>query len=118
MGFFSWLDCKTGEQTKVGVLRPVYVLVPQKYGGGAIIEPCYDGYGNFGGYDIFELFAKWNHCPRKKGIDFRDIGIDVYCDWENDNGVVIQYPIKMTYDQNAIYEQCEPSFSDPLQGCN
>lgn len=60
MGQFSWLDCKTEEQVLDNVCRDVYVLVPKEFGGGHIKETCYDGYGNFGGHDIYDLVAEWN----------------------------------------------------------
>ena len=60
MGQFSWLDCKTEEQIVDDKVRDVYVLVPKEFGGGHIKETCYDGYGNFGGHDIFDLVADWN----------------------------------------------------------
>ena len=60
MGQFSWLDCKTGEQILDDVERNVYVLVPREFGGGHIKETCYDGYGQFGGHDIYDLVADWN----------------------------------------------------------
>lgn len=60
MGQFSWLDCKTGEQVLDGVQRNSYLLVPEKFGGGHIEETCYEGYGVFGGHDVFDLVADWN----------------------------------------------------------
>ena len=60
MGQFSWLDCITEEQIVDDKTRDVYVLVPKEFGGGHIKETCYDGYGNFGGYDIYDLVAEWN----------------------------------------------------------
>ena len=60
MGQFSWLDCKTGEQIVDGRKRNSYVLVPRRFGGGHIEEPCYEGYGVFGGKDVYDLVALWN----------------------------------------------------------
>lgn len=60
MGQFSWLDCRTEEQVLDNVERNVYVLVPQEFGGGHIKEECYDGYGRFGGHDIYDLVVDWN----------------------------------------------------------
>ena len=60
MGQFSWLDCITEEQIVDDKTRDVYVLIPKEFGGGHIKETCYDGYGNFGGYDIYDLVAEWN----------------------------------------------------------
>ena len=60
MGQFSWLDCISGKQIVDDKVKDVYVLVPKEFGGGHIVEHCYDGYGNFGGHDIFDLVATWN----------------------------------------------------------
>lgn len=63
MGQFSWLDCNTGEQILDDVVRDVYVKVPREFRetyGKHITEHKYDGYGNFGGYDIYDLVALWN----------------------------------------------------------
>ena len=163
MGQFSWLDCRTGEQVLDDVERDVYVLVPKEFGGGHIKETCYDGYGNFGGHDIYDLVAEWNKdylseeylekptldmyggdekyyqaALRRNQIavnkieDFkagmndaymtmvygdywkRMIGIDIAC--YDEQNASLKYPIKITHDQNAVYEECEPSLSDPNQG--
>ena len=65
MGQFSWLDCKTGEQIVDMKPRKSYVLVPRQFGGGHIEETCYEGYGVFGGHDVYDLVADWNrhHMP-------------------------------------------------------
>lgn len=160
MGQFSWLDCEDGSQILDDVNADVYVLIPQEFGGGHIHEGCYDGYGNFGDYDIYDLIVVWNRewiadnpdfvlpssdCKRladyawyefladeendfndivgkwedsEKGgaiwYELREIGIDIAC-YDEDNAA-IRYPIKITHDQNAVYEWCAPSKSDPNQG--
>ena len=60
MGQFSWLDCVDGSQIVDDKMVDVFVLVPKEFGGGHIKEPFYDGYGHFGGFDIFDLVAEWN----------------------------------------------------------
>ena len=137
MGQFSWLDCKTGEQVFDDVCRKVYVLVPKEFGGGHIEETCYNGYGDFGGQDIYELVVDWNmeHLDEYRRdntfecdwlhkcssveeafqtLPKRDIGISIAC-YDKDNAR-IAYPIKITHDPTAVYEDCEPSKSDPYQG--
>lgn len=171
MGQFSWLDCVTGEQILDNVARDVYVLIPKEFGGGRILEVMYDGYGHFGGQDIYELVAIWNRqylsenpkhvFPRalkrlqwvqdykkshpdyseevevyakekawyaayedlnipEEGIEYvsgyvlRHIGIEIAC-YDEDNEA-LRYPIKITHDVNAVYEDCGPSKSDPNQG--
>lgn len=148
MGQFSWLDCKTGEQVLDNVLRKVYVLIPQEFGGGHIEEECYDGYGHFGNLDIFDLIASWNRAfiPQMltlvkegtwtcripdedkqkmlnyafdniitdKNFERRNIGIYMAC-YDEDNAR-LPYPIKITHDKDAVYEECDPSNEDPNQG--
>lgn len=141
MGQFSWLDCISGEQVLDDVSRDVYLLIPKEFGGGHIKETCYDGYGRFGGYDVYELVADWNksfihtvlnelkpywtasldetnllNFAKGEPIDTekRIIGIDLAC-YDEDNAR-LRYPIKITHDPNAVYEQCAPSPSDPNQG--
>ena len=146
MGQFSWLDCITNEQVLDGVPRDVYVLVPKEFGGGHIKETCYDGYGHFGMYDIYELVVEWNKnhfdimfdnkdtwkcgdwvdCyredfiryskgePIRSGVYLRDMGITLAC-YDEDNERLM-YPIKITHDENAVYENCRPSEGDPNQG--
>lgn len=179
MGQFSWLDCKTNEQIIDDEVRDVYVLVPEEFKDiykSHIEEHCYDGYGHFGQYDIYDLVADWNrdyidaenfenYCLRtpkleqfsgtketkeeqryyyeralasnKKekqmlkdfcnhkyndiemiqmyGKDYkRLIGINIAC-YDEDNAM-LKYPIKITYDKDAIYEDCNMSNRDPNQG--
>ena len=71
MGQFSWLDCEDGSQIVDNKIADVYVLVPEEVGGGHIHERCYDGYGNFGGRDVYELVADWNRRYLKEHPDFR-----------------------------------------------
>lgn len=164
MGQFSWLDCVTGEQIIDDKRKSVYVLVPKEFGGGHIREGIYDGYGHFGGYDIYDLVAEWNKAelshrmlqapnPKNWGkydadyyrwaverhlrtldmlLDFKNgtsaedmkakygedwkrlIGIDIACyDEQNEE---LPFPIKITYDATAVYEDCKFSPSDPNQG--
>lgn len=72
MGQFSWLDCITNEQIIDNRQRDVFVLVPAAFGGGHIHEWCYDGYGNFGGHDIYALVANWN-CPELCNGDIKEV---------------------------------------------
>lgn len=145
MGQFSWLDCRTEEQVVDDKKRNVYVLIPKDFGGGHILEECYDGYGRFGGQDIYDLVADWNKqmIPeiirriRKRtwvcNASERDIknlenfyhGKDIDCDkrwlgiimacYDKDN-FALEYPIKITHTEWATYEDFGPSKSDPDQG--
>ena len=64
MGCFSYITADTERSISirysVSGTFPVAVLIPEEFGGGAIIENYYEGYGEFGGYDIFEMIATWN----------------------------------------------------------
>lgn len=200
MGVFSWLDCENNKQIKIGDNKPVYVLIPEEFGGGHIEESFYWGYGEFGGYDIYELVAEWNRkainpdkiklshfevsiddfgglwwrdkeklieegktpeeieklnyeCKLEKYNDYvktlekeretfrnfcildddeleekygncgskyeelkRNIGILLAC--YNKDNKKLPYPIKITHNPNAVYENCKYSKSDPNQGCD
>ena len=77
MGMFSWLDCITGEQVIDGRPRRSYLLVPEEFGGGHIEEPCYEGYGMFGGHDVYDLVADWN----RGHIDLDATSSKGWCEW-------------------------------------
>ena len=116
MGQFSWLDCKTGEQVLDNVERDVYLLVPKDFGGGHIVEHLYDGYGRFGRRDVYGLVAQWNKPEMCTGNDEEDrlVGIDIAC--YDEQNAALRYPIKITHDPDAVYEECNPSPNDPNQG--
>ena len=57
MGQFSWMFADKNNKQALNEGCPAYVALPD---GGYIYEPCYDGYGNFGGKDIYDLVADWN----------------------------------------------------------
>ena len=63
MGQFSWLYSDTNKQVVDNKEADAYLLVPEPYQeeyGKYILETCYDGYGHFGNYDVYELVALWN----------------------------------------------------------
>lgn len=146
MGQFSWKYSDTKKQLVNGKRADTYLLVPpefqEKYGK-AIYEPCYNGYGRFGGYDIYELIALWNkemipeiiekirlgewRCGSEQDIpnlqdfyedaeidcELRWIGIVMAC-YDEDNRR-LKYPIKITT-KVMEYDEVKPSLSDPRQG--
>ena len=116
MGFFSWKTADTDESipnkySGVRKIFTVYVLCPN---GTIIKEENYDGYGRFGGNDIYELIAHWN-CPEQcTGILETDriLGINLY--YNNVGGV--KYPIKIVRNPNLKYKEVGPSPDCEFQG--
>jgi len=70
MGQFSWLYCDTEKQMIDGKLKDSYLLIPKAFGGGRIVEHCYDGYGRMGGNDVYDLVADWNREWVKQNPDY------------------------------------------------
>lgn len=144
MGQFSWRDCITGKPILDNKKKWCYLLVPPKFGSN-LEEPEYDGYGHFGGKDVYDLVAVWNkdmipEIIRRIKAGTWDIGLPWVTDEEmmhfyngepiniplRDIGIVmacddrnnecLEYPIKVTYKEGASYDECKPSPSDPNQG--
>lgn len=147
MGQFSWIYSDTNKQLLDNRRADTYLLVPKpfqdKYGK-AIYEECYDGYGEFGGYDVYDLVPEWNRemipkiIRRMKNGDWlasaneTDIenlqnyhnGKEITCElrwlgilmacYDKDN-FALEYPIKIT-SRLMDYEDVTPSKSDPNQG--
>lgn len=63
-----------------------------------------------------EVEEKWAEATGAKRKYYRDIGIDLAC--EDENNAVIRYPIKIAKSADSIYENCPPSPADPYQGCD
>ena len=148
MGQFSWIYSDTNKQLVDDKEADTYLLVPKafqhKYGK-AIYESCYDGYGNFGGDDVYDLVAEWNkdcipeiirrvengnwHCTVSKE-DISNLaryynGEElIRCDLRwlgiimacyDEDNFALEYPIKITSTEME-YEQADASRSDPDQG--
>jgi len=116
MGFFSWKTADTDESIPAEGNRErkiftVYVLCPD---GTKIREDRYQGYGEFGGKDVYELFAQWN-CPEKCIGDTKtDRILGIYLPSKHPEK--IKYPIKIVRDPNLEYEQVGPSPACEFQG--
>lgn len=57
MGFFSWMYADTNNSENLKIDGVAYLRTPE---GEIIVETWYDGYGRFGGYDIYDLVVDWN----------------------------------------------------------
>ena len=147
MGQFSWIYSDTNKQVIDNKCADTYLLVPppfQSIYGRAIYEGCYDGYGRFGKYDIYELIIEWNkdmipeiirrinngnwEC-RTTQADIQNLqnyhdGKGITCElrwlgiilacYDEDN-FALEYPIKIT-SKEMDYNDVKASESDPNQG--
>ena len=81
MGMFSWIYSDTDTAMIDGKRRDSYLLIPpafqQKYGR-FIVEPCYEGYGEFDGKDVYELVAEFNKDFIPRVLELAEKG-DWYC---------------------------------------
>ena len=115
MGYFSWKTADTqrsiSNRDSIRGAFTVYLLCPN---GEKIREDNYDGYGRFGGHDVYALLAKWNAPERLTGnvnVD-RLTGIDLaYLDKAN-----LKYEIKIVEDVNLSYDDVSASENCPAQG--
>ena len=116
MGFISFLTADTRESIRnvyTGEAKLVYLLQPGL--APSIEERSYEGYGVFGGVDVFVWLATHNlsveDLRRIKGDSetLREIG----CQMENSN---CDFPLKFSFDENAVYENLPASEIDPAQG--
>ena len=147
MGQFSWIYSDINKQVVDDKEADTYLLVPKafqhKYGK-VIHESCYEGYGEFGGYDVYDLIAEWNkdcipeiirratngtwRCPIKEKdansllAYYRGEKIDCELRWlgiimacYDDDNFALEYPIKIT-SRPMEYEQADASRGDPDQG--
>lgn len=147
MGKFSWIYSDTNKQVVDDKEADTYLLVPKafqnKYGK-AIYESCYEGYGEFGGHDVYDLIAEWNkdcipeiirrvrkgtwRCPVKEKdannllayylgekIDCELRWIGIMMACYDDDNFALEYPIKIT-SRPMKYEEVDASKSDPNQG--
>lgn len=72
MGFFSWNTCDTGESIANNCsTRPTFTVHMIAPDGRVFTEKDYEGYGEFGGKDFYDLLCDLNGLPedRSAGID-------------------------------------------------
>ena len=81
MGFFSWNTCDTGESIANAYSnRPTFTVHMIAPDGRVFTEEDYEGYGEFGGKDFYDLLCELNGLPAD-----RSAGIDL-CFKNNPNG--------------------------------
>lgn len=114
MGLFSWITADTQESIRVDGPRTVYLLRP--HGAEPLEQPVYEGYGVFGGVDAYDWLADMNEVPASGG-ERRGDGIDFFYR-HSDAGTLdrIKYPLKFSYNKDAVYEDLPASGSCPYQG--
>lgn len=72
MGFFSWYTQDTGRSISNQYSKmPTFTVYMYDHEGNVWEETAYEGYGEFGGKDFYELLAQMN------GLETRDDGIDL-----------------------------------------
>ncbi len=102
MGQFSWitLDTNISIYSTEGYQFTVYLLCPD---GTKLREDSYEGYGEFGGQDVYALVARWNYPEKCNGDNEHDrsIGIEIAC-YDEDHSK-LKYPIKLVEDGNLDY---------------
>lgn len=114
MGMFSWFTQDTNHRIVNG--EPYRVIMTDN-NGNQYVEDCYEGYGEFGGKDYYELLAEMNgysqtHCH--DGEELRDIGIRLA--FENDPYGTNPNVIHPSLSESGEYFNGTPPVSDPDQG--
>jgi len=103
MGFFSWNTCDTKESiANQHSIRPTFTVHMITPDGRVFTEKSYDGYGEFGGKDFYELLAELNRLPSD-----RSAGINL-CFKDNPNGdntLGVIYPKFVTKLENDVKAQ-------------
>ena len=66
-------------------------------------------------YDAYVHAESREEFEKKTGIEWREVGIAIAC--HDEDNARLRYPIKLTTDPAAVYEEVSWSLSDPWQGC-
>ncbi|HAV28681.1 MAG TPA: hypothetical protein DCW93_02055 [Saprospirales bacterium] len=102
MGFFSWKTQDTDKSiANSSSSRDTFVVRMTDNQGNSWVEDQYEGYGEFGGMDYYELLAKMN------GLKDRDDGISLAL---NEEGIKFLAPNLNEYEcewTDSVPENCE-----------
>lgn len=148
MGFFSWIYSDINKQLMAMEMADTYLLVPEEFQdeyGKYIKEGFYQGYGRFGGYDIYDLIPEWNkemipeiidriqqgkwECTTDKVSTIKNLrnyyeGKPITCELRwlgivlacyDEDNESLKYPIKIT-SKPMEYKDVTASKTDPNQG--
>lgn len=83
MGCFSWMFADTYNQENLCNGRRAYLALPD---GSHLKQYPYEGYGEFGGKDVYELVVDWNlmdiDTEKPKPLSHPDARVEYWFDWE------------------------------------
>lgn len=103
MGFFSWETQDTGKSISNQYSdKPTFTVFMLDDKGNSWVEDNYEGYGEFGGKDFYELLAEMNGLESN-----RDIGIDLAF-----SGKQYKSPNLVEYKTGWKYVKYEPKSCD------
>jgi hypothetical protein len=119
MGFFSWKTADTHKSISNSFSsKPTFTVWLLQPNGKPIREENYDGYGVFGGHDVYALLAHWNApelCTGNVEVD-RLLGINIQYSEPQDGYPELKYPIKIVENKNLKYDDVSPSEDCEFQG--
>ncbi len=88
MGFFSWKTSDTKKSiANIHSSRKHFTVYMITEDGVVFTEPQYNGYGKFGGKDVYDLVVEMNNLKGKRGVEPRILAIDLLYKTEITNGV-------------------------------
>lgn len=120
MGFFSFKTSDTNESIinvhARGDSKTIYMLQPNNQP--HIVEFGYQGYGIFGGVDVFIWLIEQNahligfDLKKLSDDNIRDMGVELWHEQRNR----IKFPLKFSFDPGAVYENLPAAKDCPYQG--
>jgi len=127
MGMFSWITGDTNESIyNIYSDKQVFSVYMITEEGRVWKENAYEGYGVFGGKDIYELIGELNNIPAKDSDDLRSKAIDLVfknntggdLGIASDNGVKVPKLVryKPTGNLKKFYHKVGYSSQCPKQG--